>query len=93
MRFRSELAMKIFKLGALLFCAGFILQACSEENFVKVFKCPEEKPYLNVVNNRCYSSAEAAEEVNKLIETDKAEENGTKSLHDDSVDAEEVYSE
>jgi len=64
------------KIGAVIsLIAAIVLAGCSDESFIKVFKCPEDKPYLNVVNNRCYTSAEAAEEVNKLLKTDSEEAN------------------
>ncbi len=59
--------------AAIALISTVLLAGCSDESFVKVFKCPEDKPYLNTVNNRCYTSAEAAEEVNKLIKTDQEE--------------------
>lgn len=61
--------MKYLKLSLFLVLA-FALQACAEEGFIKVFKCPDAKPFFNTVNNKCYTSEEAAEEVNKHLITD-----------------------
>lgn len=67
--------MKYLKLSLLLVLA-LALQACAEEGFVKVFKCPDSKPFFNTVNNKCYTSEDAAEEVNKhLVADNEGEEN------------------
>ena len=61
--------MRILKF-ALLLVLALAFQACGDEGFVKVFKCPDSKPFFNTVNNKCYTSEEAAEEVNKHLMTD-----------------------
>ena len=61
--------MRILKF-ALLLVVALAFQACGDEGFVKVFKCPDSKPFFNTVNNKCYTSEEAAEEVNKHLMTD-----------------------
>lgn len=46
------------KLTILLLCSclASLLGGCEDEGFIKVFKCTEEYPYLNLDDNRCYKS-------------------------------------
>jgi len=60
-------------IAAILGCS---LIACDDGYYIKVFSCPEEKPFFNTVDNRCYSSEAAAEEVNKLINSGKEQNSG-----------------
>ncbi len=52
--------------------------ACSEEGYIKVFKCNPTYPYFNVADNHCYTSEEAAAQANEKADSDAgdAEENG-----------------
>jgi len=59
-------------IAAILGCS---LIACVDDGYyIKVFSCPDEKPFFNTVDNRCYSSEAAAEEVNKLIQSGKEQD-------------------
>lgn len=66
---------------------GLLGMSCSEEGFIKVFKCPDAKPFFNTVDSRCYSSQANAEEVNKVINA-KNEKDKPKDplVPDDKVD-------
>ena len=77
--------MRILKF-ALLIVLAFAFQACGDEGFVKVFKCPDSKPFFNTLNNKCYTSEEAAEEVNKhLMTEDNSNSDNTNDGSDDSA--------
>lgn len=62
--------------------------ACAEEGFVKIFKCPDSKPFLNTYNNKCYTSEEAAEEANKhyINTSEDADNDAETDAEGDGVD-------
>ena len=58
--------------------------ACSEEGYIKVFKCNPTYPYFNVADNHCYTSEEAAAQANEKNAgdaggSDAAEETGNET--------------
>ena len=56
--------MKQFVLFVLMTSIAAMGFACSDEGYIKVFKCNPAYPYFNVVDNHCYTSEEAAAAAN-----------------------------
>lgn len=62
--------MKKCILFVLLVSAASMSLACSEEGYIKVFKCNPTYPYFNVADNHCYTSEEAAAQANEKADSD-----------------------
>lgn len=43
-----------------------LVASCSDDGFIKVFKCTETYPYFNANDNRCYKSDEAARKAEEV---------------------------
>lgn len=76
--------MKKCILSVLFVSAASMSLACSEEGYIKVFKCNPTYPYFNVADNHCYTSEEAAAQANEKDAgdaggSDAAEETGNET--------------
>ncbi|MFA5624612.1 MAG: hypothetical protein WC966_06125 [Bradymonadales bacterium] len=60
--------MRYTVLSLILISFSFI--ACGPDEVVKKYICPIEKPYLNDVDKKCYSSKEAADAANEANKED-----------------------
>ena len=67
--------MKNIFLMATLASLMALFASCSEDGYIKVFKCSELYPYFNTVDNRCYKTKEDADKANKKAEQDKKDAN------------------
>lgn len=56
---------------------GFGL-SCSDEGYIKVFKCNAAYPYFNVVDNHCYVDEAAAAAANDRADQDADSASGAK---------------
>ena len=61
-------------LSIIVFLA-FLFVACGPSEVVKHYICPDDKPYLNDVDNLCYSSKEAADAANAAKENSETPAN------------------
>ena len=68
----------------------FLLSACTEQGFVKVFECDADSPYFSSYTHKCYTtSAErdaADEEKKSQIESGKVSSNNNGKNNDDDGD-------
>lgn len=48
-----------------LMILSFMFVSCGPDEVVKKYVCPTDKPYLNDVDMKCYSSKEAADAANE----------------------------
>ena len=51
---------------SLLVALPFLMSACTEEGFVKVFECDDEHPYFSKYTHQCYTTADERDEADAI---------------------------